>query len=189
MGQARPAFAADCAKQGSVMSAGTSRIRIFAADDDPNPVAHAAFRAPLLRLMLRRRLPPPWAVISRACGYWQARLTPSIRTSVSPSTFIPLGACKMVPAAAYGITQTSDGFLWFIAGDMDDIRRRSLYSLGWTPERWFNHQRRPLWPNSECLWRPRRWALGIWVAWDRSPERSGGHFSVRVGRAWESSKL
>ena len=35
MGQARPAFAADCAKQGSVMSASISRIRIFAADDDP----------------------------------------------------------------------------------------------------------------------------------------------------------
>ena len=86
------------------------------------------------------------------------------------------------PTGMYAIAQTSDGFLWFTSGDMMTVRRRSLYFLGWTSEWWFDHERRWLRPDSEGLRRPRRWALGIRVTWDRSPEGSGGHFSVRVGR-------
>ena len=74
-------------------------------------------------------------------------------------------------------------------GRYDDLRWRSVRSLGWASQLWVDQQERQcLWPNSECLCRPRGGAVGIWLTWDRSPEGPGCHFSVRVGWAPRSSK-
>ena len=60
---------------------------------------------------------PLCAPVSPACCYWQPRLTPSIQTNTSPSTCIRPGEHRMasLPSGMYEITQTSDGFLWFVS--------------------------------------------------------------------------
>ena len=93
------------------------------------------------------------------------------------------------PTSAYSIAQTSDGFLWFIAGDMatfDGVRFTSWdgppnggsitkgASFGQIVNAFGDH------------------AGGLWVFGLRGIVHLKGrvdHFSVRVGRASESSKL
>src|SRR5271157_1813242 len=99
------------------------------------------------------------------------------------------GLCPFNYAHLYSIAQTSDGFLWSVSGDMDTFDGVRFTPWDGPPNGGSITKGSSLWPNSECLCRPRRWALGIWVTRDRSPEGSGGHFSVRVARASDSSKL
>ena len=106
MGQTRPAFAVDCAKQGTVMSASISRIRIFATHE--HPVARR--RAPLLR----------WG-----CYLTYLCLLASQAYALDPNKRITQyihSAWRLRDGsgttAGYSIAQTSDGFLWFITGDM-----------------------------------------------------------------------
>ena len=118
MGQARPAIAADCAKQGSVMSAGISRIRIFAADADPI----ARRRAPLLRFIWPRRT----LAVTLGCYLMCLCLLAGQAYALDPNKritqYIHSGwrlRDGSAPTGAYNIAQTSDGFLWFISGDMN----------------------------------------------------------------------
>ena len=94
------------------MSAGTSRIRMLAADDD-------AIQAALLRL-IRRRL-----AATLGCYIASLWLLPSAAYALDPNKRITQYAHSVwrvrdgsTLAAGYGITQTSDGFLWFVCGDM-----------------------------------------------------------------------
>ena len=100
------------------MSAGISRIRIFAADADPI----ARRRAPLLRFIWPRRT----LAVTLGCYLMCLCLLAGQAYALDPNKritqYIHSGwrlRDGSAPTGAYNIAQTSDGFLWFISGDMN----------------------------------------------------------------------
>ena len=137
------------------------------------------------------RLRSPWAVTSRAYAYWHSQayaLDPNKRiTQYIHSAWRVRDGSAL--AAAYGIAQTSDGFLWFISGDMDTFD--GVRFTSWDGP-----------PNGGSITKGASFgqivnafgdhAGGLWVFGLRGIVHLKGrvsHFSVRVGRASESSKL
>ena len=177
------------------MSASISRIRIFAADGNRStpPVADVVFRertffsrTPLLRYIW------PRGTLAATLGCYLTCLCLLASQAYAPRSEqadYPVHTFRLAVARWF----RNDWRVWHCANigrfslvhirRHDHLRRCSLYFLGWAPQWWFDHQRRSVWPDRKCLRRPRGWALGIRIAWDRSPEGSRRHFSVRVGRA------
>ena len=131
------------------MSTCSSQIRILAVDD------HALVRDGIAEICETQFTPrirtnfspsfcfvstgpaarsrPRWAVVSSACCYWQARFTPSIRTNIitqymHTSWRIQDGS---LPSGMYSITQTSDGFLWFVSLPGDIYRFDGVRFVPW----------------------------------------------------------